>query len=161
RRRLRRLAWAMLSIAAERRIAKEPDDVVVDRLLGPRHLILVDQLQPDIAGLLTGVDPVTDLGVEVALQHVRAAVRRGDAAAPELLGLLRDALARRPQRHGHQAITSKVLALATIISRERRDISGVQPARELLALAHEQLETLPAGRVLDPEKQPVAAAVIS
>jgi hypothetical protein len=54
-----------------------------------------------------------------------------------------------------------VLALATIIARERRDISGVQPGREAVALGYEQLETVPAQHVLDPEHRPVAAAVLT
>jgi hypothetical protein len=104
--------------------------------MGPRYLAVVDfDGIPDTgAGLaalnrtITQPSPPLDAITE-SLELVRARVRAGGTEAPELLGLLRDALRRHYVGTGPDGVPpeleSKVLTLNAILSRERRDIRGV------------------------------------
>lgn len=138
RQRWRRRAWAMLDVAQYRVSEAVPTDPVVDRALGPRHLAVVDKLPSDglDALLILGIDPRAG-DFHEALAIVRAAVRAGRPEAPELLGLVRDAVNR--SRGVPPDVTSKVLALAAIVARERRDPAGVVAGEQALLHAADVL----------------------
>lgn len=142
RRRLRRLAWAMLTVARERRVAKQPDDILVDLLLGPRRLAVVEHLSDETAALLSGTGPGAPDRLEQALDHVRAAVREGRAEAPELLGLVREAMARRVHPTTPSVLTSGVACQAAIVARELGQPAGAVAASEAVSLAAEAGEGL-------------------
>jgi hypothetical protein len=156
--RWRRLAWSMMVVAAHRVAQTEGADMqtsvrVLELALGPRLLGSVEHLQ--VAGELGGgldqlmwlqAAPGARIGVdelEEALDAVRNAVHSGSSGRQELLGILRDALARFRAAKGTHAIpgelTSKVLALSVILARERRNVAGISTAEASLAL----LERLP------------------
>ncbi len=130
KRRLRRRAWSMLTVANFRLEEAEPTRTLVERSLGPRHLALLDDLQSEGLEALMLLD-ASDVGLRQALDCVRAAVRAGRPEAPELLGLLRDATSR--MNRAPPEVTSKILALTAILGRERRDpagtIAGVEAIR--------------------------------
>lgn len=143
RRRLRRLAWSMLTVACQRHVGRQPDDVLVDVLLGPRRVAVVEQLPAEAAAaLLATGDPISPEQVDDALQHVKDAVRFGRPEAPELLALLRESIARSPDASPDPASTAGIAALATIVAREKRQVSGVMAASVVIALASEAAELL-------------------
>lgn len=139
RQRLRFRAWSMLDVARYRVAEALPTDRLVDRTIGPHFLALTDDLP--IAGLdalmLLGISPYGG-DLRVALDAVRKAVRTGHPAAPELLGLLRDAIAQR--RGVPPEVTSKVLALSAISGRERRVWAGAIAGDQVIRHATEMLE---------------------
>ena len=141
RARLRRLAWSMVWTARQRLVAREPGDVVIDRLLGPRHLATVDRLPDGVAELLVDVrsfnsHDVVEL-IDDAIGVGRDAVRSGASTASELVGLLRDAVARmHPSAVGPDKVAA-VLSLHTIIARESGHISGVQSGNDAVVLGLE------------------------
>lgn len=156
RRRLRRLAWSMLTVARERQVGKEPDDVLVDLLLGPRRLAVIDLLPEAAAALLLTGAAAEPASLAAALDHVRDAVRHGRPEAPELLGLLRECIARSMAEAVPPAITAGVAALATILAREHGHSSGVLAASEAVMLAREagaRLARLPAASASEREAQ--------
>ena len=142
RRRLRRLAWSMLTVARERQIAKQPDDILVDLLLGPRRLAVVENLPEGAATLLGGVGPAAPDQLEQAVDHVRDAVRHGRAEAPELLGLVREAMARGVHPAAVSTLTSGIACQAAIVARESRQAAGALAASEAVTLAAEAADTL-------------------
>jgi hypothetical protein len=148
RRRLRRLAWSMLTVARERHVGRQPDDVVVDLLLGPRRVAVVEELPPEAAAALLAVAVPHSLEcVEAALEYVRDAVRHGRPEAPELLALLRESIAREPNQPRPANVTAGIAALSTIVARENRQPAGVMAANEVMAMASEAgdlLSRLPA-----------------
>lgn len=150
RRRLRRLAWSMLTVACQRHVGRQPDDVLIDVLLGPRRMAVVDQLPAEAAAaLLATGDPISPEHVDAALQHVRDAVRCGRAEAPELLALLRESIARGPDANRPPPVTAGIAALATIVAREKGQVAGVMAASVVIALASEAgdlLARLPPGQ---------------
>jgi hypothetical protein len=122
--RWRRRAQVMLDVAAYRLQEAVPTDPLVDRAAGPRQLAVVDTLVgSELDGLLALTISPYAVDVRQALQTVRHAVHGGRPEAPELLGILRDAILRLPRVPAE--VTSKVLALTTIVARERRDPAGV------------------------------------
>lgn len=146
RSRLRRLAWSMLWTALQRLAVREPGDVTVERLFGPRRLATVDQLPDGVADVLAGNvsrhrDEAADL-VGRVLGAAEAAVRVGAPAAPELLGLLRDTIARLPPSAAGSDVIATMLALNTIIARESESVDGLQSGIEAVSLGVESVEQL-------------------
>ena len=140
RSRWRRRAWTMLDVASYRLAESAPSDPVVDRVAGPRHLAVVDLPNDALSELLLlDVSPVV-IDAREALEVVRKAVRARHPEAPELLGVLRDAIIR--SRKVDSDIRSKVLALTAILARERRDPSGSLAGFESRMLLRD-VESLP------------------
>ena len=133
RRRLRRLAWSMLTVAGQRGPSKT-EPAIVDALLGARRIAVVEHLPDDAAAALAGIGPGHPERVDQALEYVRDAVRHGRPEAPELLGLLREALTR-TGAGGDETATAGVASLATILGREHRHPAGVVAAAQVLPLA--------------------------
>lgn len=146
RSRLRRLSWSMLWTALQRLAVREPGDVTVERLFGPRRLATVDRLPDGIADLFVGnVAQHRDDSVDLlgsALGAAGAAVRVGAPAAPELVGLLRDAMARLPASGAGPDAIATMLALNTIVARESESAEGVQSGIEAVSLGLESVENL-------------------
>ncbi|WP_116999214.1 hypothetical protein [Desertimonas flava] len=150
RARLRRLAWSMLWTALQRLAVREPGDVTVERLFGPRRLATVDRLPEGVADVFAGHlaqhdDDAADL-IRNAVGAAEAAVRVGDPVAPELIGLLRDAVARRPPSAVGTDLIASMLALNTIVARESETIDGLQSGFEAVALGLEAGEAVRAHR---------------
>lgn len=144
--RWRRLAWSMIGVARYRLSEADPADPLVDRSVGPRSVAVVEEIGGD------GVDALLLLQLNPALGDFRyaasvvgQAVRVGRADAPELLGMLRDAVVR--ARSVPIEVRSKVLALSVIIAREHRDPGGGPAAVELLNLAQGVLREKRAGKL--------------
>lgn len=154
RRRLRRLAWSMLSVARERHVGKQPDDVLVDVLLGGRRVAVVEHLPDEAAALLVGAGSHEPASLDLAFEYVRAAVRHGRADAPELLGLLRESIARGVRAPVPTSVTAGVATLATILAREQRRVSGVLAGTEVGMLASEAGERLSSGDPVDDTQRP-------
>lgn len=156
RQRLRRLAWAMMWVARQRFHGKQPDDVMIDRLLGPRQVATVEHLDSDLAtALATGKVADRD-AIDAAVGAVRIAVRHGHLEAPELLGLVRDAIARAPIAVPAASVAS-VLSLRAILAREHLDVTGVQAGREAIELGAEAIDAASTG----DGRRPGTAAVLT
>lgn len=144
--RLRRLAWSMLWTARQRRAAKEPDDVVIDRLLGPRQLAVIDELPVEVADFLlqsTETSPHDNRElIGATVESARHAFAVGRQGTHELLGLVRDAVSRQPVRGRSHAAMATVLSLHAIYGREHLRLDGVQPALEAIAIGTEALDAL-------------------
>lgn len=133
RQRWRRLTWSMLHVARYRLSEARADDPVLDRLVGGRSLAVVDRLDAEGLNALMQLRLHPTSGdVDEALRVTREAVKLGLLEAPELLGILRDAVVR--LKSVRPAVTSKMLALAAILAKERRDPAGIPVA--LVALDH-------------------------
>jgi hypothetical protein len=140
----------MLDVARYRLILAESDPSaspapLAERSIGPRLVAVTEFVEPSIGqglaalmlaqclpGSLISLD-----SIEQSLSFVRTAVREGNPAAPELLGMLRDAVSQRSYARGAGSIPpdviSKILTLSTIIARERRDPSAIAVAQSALA----------------------------
>lgn len=145
RQRWRRLAWSVLGVAAYRLDAarsatSESAARMAERSIGPRLIVTAAGAPPSSEGidalLLLQSIPAALISldaVEASLGRVRQAVRLGEPAALELLGMLRDGVSRRAGLKGARSmppkVTSKLFTLSTILARERRDPSGVPAAQ--------------------------------
>jgi hypothetical protein len=122
-----------MQVAAYRLGEAVPEDPLVDRAIGARSLAVIDTLDAEALGALELLYLHPGVGdVSRALDVVRAATRSGRPEAPELLGMLRDAITR--MRSVPPEVRSKTFALATIQAGERRDPAIVPVG--FAALAH-------------------------
>jgi hypothetical protein len=133
--RLRHRSWVMLDVARYRLSEAFPPDPIVNRSLGPRQNAFVELLPLEGAEalIIATLNPLAS-DIRAATEFVRASVRRGRPEAPELLGLLRDAISR--SRNVPDDVISKVLALAAIVGRKSRDPAGLVAGDQ--ALVHAQ-----------------------
>ncbi len=154
--RARRRAWSMLDVAIYRMTEAIPSDPVVDRVVGPRHIVTLDpSLVPEWDALMT-FNQWPELGdPHAAITAVRAAVFAHRPEAGDLLGLLRDGVLR--LRHPPVDVTARVLALSVIASRQRRDPVGIILADQLLGHLGEVVQ----GRAIGPEARTRVALVLT
>ncbi len=129
----------MTTVARERQVGKQPDDPLVDLLLGPRRLASSQDTSPLEIDALLGNGGLDTAALDAAIDFVGDAIRYGRPEGRELLGLLRDRLASTSSGPDTHAV-ARILRLATILGRERRDISAVQAAHEAMVLGHEAIE---------------------
>ena len=154
--RARLRAWSMLDVAIYRMTEAIPCDPVVDRVVGPRHIVTLDpSLVPEWDALMT-FNHWPELGdPHAAITAVRAAVLAHRPEAGDLLGLLRDGVLR--LRHPPVDVTARVLALSVIASRQRRDPVGIVLAGQLLGHLGEVVQ----GRAIGPEARARVALVLT
>lgn len=97
-----------------------------------------------------------------ALELTRAAVRTGAKAAPELLGLLRDAVARLPPSLASADLVAGVLSQHTIVAREAGRIDGLQSGGDALSLGIEAISLLrPRTGSIDPVRSRDASRLLT
>lgn len=154
--RARLRARSMLDVAVYRLTEAIPSDPVLDRIVGPRHIVTLDPaLMPEWDALMA-FNQWPDLGDPyAAINAVRSAVLAHRPEASDLLGLLRDGILR--LRHPPADVTARVLALSVIASRQRRDPAGIVLADQLLSHLGEVVQR----RAIGPEARTQIATVLT
>jgi hypothetical protein len=156
RQRWRRLSWSMLDVANYRLGEATASDPVLDRIIGPRSLAVVDHLDSDGLAALLQLAVAPGAGdPDEALRVARQATKLGRPEATELLGILRDAVVRLPSVR--PAVTSKILALASILANQAHDRAGIPVALAELDYADALLERAGEGQRWAPANGAVAS----
>jgi hypothetical protein len=174
RRRWRHQAWSLLEVARFRLAralgpARPDAEVIIERALGPRLVAVMDytDLPRPVGGtaalaFLMMLPPravCVDVLVEV-VEYARYLVRERLPEAAEVVGILRHCLARIREAKGYEAIpaeiSSKVLALSSILLKEHRDVAGVAVAEAAVVQDRRSL-----GRLSVEEHRAARAIVVS
>jgi hypothetical protein len=154
--RARLRAWSMFDVGIYRMTEAIPTDPVVDRILGPRQLVTLDPAFVDEWETLMAFNQWPELGdPHAVLDALRLVIAAHRPEASDLLGLLRDGMLR--LRHPPVDVTTRVLTLSVIASRQRRDPGGIVVADLLLAHLGETIRR----RAIGPQGRARVAVVLA